>query len=86
MKNINLYRLIKASPYSNSLSNNAIDALVEYLEETGADLDINIDDIIVNGISTMEQDEFKSLTEEEKENMYILYNGEEYEDCIYYFN
>ena len=72
----NLYRLIEASPYEDRLSSAAKDALVEYLIDAGVDLcRINIDDIIVNGISILTEEEY----EQYKDDFYLLVqDGDEY--------
>lgn len=85
METVNLYRLLDASPFSDRLSNNAKDALIDYLEEIGVDLDVNFDNIIVNGISIISKNEFDELKEYEKEDMCLLYTDENTGE-VYYFN
>jgi len=69
MKRFNIMRLIDASAFESNLSDVAKDALVDYLIDTGATLDnINIDDMIVNGISAIDEDEYK----EYKDDLYLL--------------
>jgi hypothetical protein len=85
MENVNLYRLLAASPFSDRLSKGAQDALIDYLEETGVGLDVNFDNIILNGISIISKNEFDELKEYEKDNMYLLYTDENNGE-VYYFN
>lgn len=81
----NIYRLIEASPFSNKLSYEAQEALADFFINTGATLDsINVDNIIVNGITSMTQKGFKKeFTKEQREDKYILFQ-DDYE--VFFFN
>jgi len=65
----NLYRLIESSPFEDRLSEKAKDALVDLLAEINTSLcNVNIDDLIINGISIVDEKEY----EEYKDNYYLL--------------
>ena len=59
MKTFNISRLVEASPFVDKLSDVAVDALCDFIDECGYTLDnINVDDMIINGIRCITEDEY----------------------------
>ncbi len=76
-------RLVNASPYTNDLNNDEKEAVMDFFEEIYATLDtINVDDFIVNGTMYLPRDEYDGMSEEQKEDVYILVNDKE-KDYLY---
>ena len=76
MKTFNIYRLIEACPFKDKLTEGAKDALADFIDEVYECInDVNIDDIIINGIYIIDEDEYMADTN----NYYLLYiEGDDY--------
>ena len=76
MYSLNLSRLLDACPF---ITDNALYiGLYEYCIENEVDLNcINLDDWVVNGITFLDKEEYDSMSDEEKEDMWIIAEADE---------
>jgi len=79
MKTFNISRLVEASPFVDKLSDVAVDALCDFIDECGYTLDnLNVDDMIVSGLSCISEDEYLeyedsySLLVQDDEDYYVF--------------
>ena len=73
MKFFNLKKLVQGSMYASQLSWEQQEAVINWFDELGADLNtINVDDFVVNGTIFLSRDEYNEMTEEKKEEPRIL--------------
>lgn len=84
MKNLNIQRLLDASPYINLISDGTYNALFDYYEEMEDITNINVDNDIVNGISELTMQKFADSWYD-RDDVYILYENSD-EDIISFFN
>ena len=80
MKEFNLNILMTNSMYIERLSSKGFNALFDYFIETNIDLNnVNIDDIIINGLNFMSIEEFAENypTAEKQEEINVLYADKE---------
>ena len=78
MRYSNITRLISASPFSNGLSNTMQEELAAWLDDAGYTLDnMNIDDIIVNGLTCVDEEEYLNSDYDCEERLFFQ-DGEDY--------
>jgi len=72
----NLSRLLDACPFLDDRE--LKEGIESFLYEIDADLNcINIDDLVVNGISFIDRDEYEELSDEKKEDLTIIAEKDE---------
>lgn len=77
MKEMNLDRLISASPFTKDLSHDEKEGIFDYFIESDCDLnEVNIDDFVVNGTTRIDRKEYNAMPAGAKEDMYILDDNE----------
>ncbi|HAQ69853.1 MAG TPA: hypothetical protein DCR48_02655 [Flavobacteriales bacterium] len=73
MKEFNLQRLIDASPFTQNLTDDQWNGVFDFFNDLDFTLEsINIDDFIVNGTTIIGRKEYQQMSEEEREDLYIL--------------